>query len=197
MSLTESDRQAPRLLVFAGPNGSGKSTVTVKLPTVGLYVNADDIRRARGCTDLEAAQEAERIRNLLLESGKSFTFETVLSTPRNLELIRRAKEVGYEVMAVFVLTKDPAINVERVRQRTAAGGHDVPEDKIVSRYYKSLKNLPVLVRMADRTRIIDNSADLPELICEVTGDRVQVIEGTHWKKGEILALLAKEPLAAE
>ena len=50
----------PRLLVFAGPNGSGKSTVTKGLPIVGLYVNADEIKRIAGCTDLEAAQEADR-----------------------------------------------------------------------------------------------------------------------------------------
>ena len=92
MSSTDAADRAPRLLVFAGPNGSGKSSVTVKIPVVGLYVNADDIKRVRGCSDLEAAQEAEQIRNLLLAARKDFTFETVLSTERNLELLRQAKQ---------------------------------------------------------------------------------------------------------
>ena len=75
-------------------------------------------------------------------------------------------------------------------RRPAAGGHDVPEDKIVSRYHRSLRNLAELVRIADQTRVIDNTGELPELICEVNGDSVRIIEGTHWKKKEILALLS-------
>lgn len=59
---------APRILVLAGPNGSGKSTVTKKIPPVGLYVNADQIQRNKGCSSLEAAQEAEQIRNILLDA---------------------------------------------------------------------------------------------------------------------------------
>ena len=192
MSSTDAAERAPRLLVFAGPNGSGKSSVTVKVPVVGLYVNADDIKRVRGCSDLEAAQEAEQIRNLLLAARKDFTFETVLSTERNLELLRQAKQAGYSIMAVFVLTKDPAVNVLRVRQRTAAGGHRVPEEKIRSRYQKSLANLAALVRIADRTCVLDNTGELPELICEVKQDHVRIRENHYWKKNEILALLAEK-----
>lgn len=190
MSLIEAPDTAPRLLVFAGPNGSGKSSITVKVPTVGVYVNADDIKRARGCTDLEAAQESEQIRNMLLARQKDFTFETVLSTRRNLDLLQNAKQSGYQIKAVFVLTKNPAVNVERVRQRHEAGGHDVPEDKIVARYYRALGNLPALVRIADMTWIVDNTGSIPELICEVDGDHVRVMEGTCWSKKEILDLLS-------
>lgn len=52
----------PQILVFAGANGSGKSTVTQAWEQAGLYINADDIKAMRGCSDLEAAQEAERLR---------------------------------------------------------------------------------------------------------------------------------------
>lgn len=189
-SIEFGETSSPRLLVFAGPNGSGKSSVTVKVPTVGLYVNADDIKRTRGCTDLEAAQEAEKIRELLLARQKDFTFETVLSTSRNLDLLREAKKAGYSIMAVFVLTHDPEINVARVRQRAEAGGHPVPEEKIRSRYAKSLENLAALVRIADRTMILDNSGEKSELICEVTGSEVQIWESAYWTKKEILSLLA-------
>lgn len=194
MSSTESTERAPRLLVFAGPNGSGKSSITVKVPVVGIYVNAGDIKRIRGCSDLAAAQEAEQIRRILLAARKDLTFETVLSTARNLDFLRQAKQVGYAIQAVFVLTKDPAINVARVRQRVAAGGHGVPEEKIISRYQKSLGNLSELVRIADRTRVIDNTGELPELICEVEQDRVRILENIYWRKEEILALLARKSL---
>ena len=192
MSSEKPVENRPRLLVFAGPNGSGKSTVTKGLPIVGIYVNADDIKRISGCTDLEAAQEAEKIRSILLEGKQDFTFETVLSTDRNLELLRRAKEAGYEIHAVFVLTCSSDINVRRVQERVRNGGHDVPEEKIRSRYIRSIKNLAKLVRIADRTRVIDNSGTEPFLICEVVGTSVRIRETEVWPKKAILSLLYEE-----
>ena len=188
MSLTNTS--SPRILVFAGPNGSGKSTITKGVPICGTYVNADEIKRISQCTDLEAAQEAEQIRQMLLNSHKDFTFETVLSTDRNLELLHKAKEEGYEIYAVFVLTNDPAININRVKSRVKAGGHDVPEDKIISRYKKSLQNLSKLVRIADYTRVIDNSAEKPHLICEVQNRYLTIWETVQWSKMAILALFS-------
>jgi len=184
------DHSRPRILVYAGPNGSGKSTITKKIPICGIYVNADDIKRISQCTDLEAAQEAEQIRQMLLKSHKDFTFETVLSTDRNLNLLQKAKEQGYEIQAVFVLTNDPCINVERVKSRAKAGGHNVPEEKIISRYEGSLRNISKLVRIADHTRIIDNSGDEPHLICEVLNQQITIWETPLWSKKAILRLLS-------
>ena len=188
MSSTDSFR--PRVLVFAGPNGSGKSTIAKKIPICGIYVNADEIKRISQCTDLEAAQEAEQIRQELLRLRKDFTFETVLSTDRNLNLLREAKDLGYEIEAVFVLTKDPGINMKRVKYRVEAGGHDVPKEKIIKRYEKSLQNLSKLVRIADHTRVIDNSGEKPHLICEVLVNHLTIREDAQWSKEAILRLLA-------
>ena len=188
MFLTDSSR--PRILVFAGPNGSGKSTITRGIPICGIYVNADEIKRISQCTDLEAAQEAEQIRHMLLNAHKDFTFETVLSTDRNLDLLRLAKEQGYEIYAVFVLTNSPYINVQRVKSRVKAGGHDVPEEKIISRYEKSLRNLSQLVRIADHTRVVDNSGDEPQMICEISNRQLVIWESEHWSKKDILRLIS-------
>ena len=192
MFLNDSDEKKPRILVFAGPNGSGKSTITKKIPVCGLYVNADEIKRVSGCTDLEAVKEAELIRHTLLEAGKDFTFETVLSTRRNLDFLEQAKEKGYEIFAVFVLTNDRSINVQRVLNRVRAGGHDVPEEKIKSRYKKSLDNLSELVRISDHTRIVDNSGKIPALICEIESEQAILYETDLWKKKDILRLLARK-----
>lgn len=88
----------PEVIVFAGPNGSGKSTITRMAKIAGKYINADGIKRATLCSDLEAAQKAERLRNQALDERSDFTFETVLSTERNLELLRRAKEFYIDSM---------------------------------------------------------------------------------------------------
>ena len=179
----------PSILVIAGPNGSGKSTVTKGLPVIGLYANAYEIKKASNCSDLQAAREAEMIRRTLLEAGQDFTFETVLSTDRNLLLLEEAKEAGYQICAVYVFTKDSVINVRRVRNRVKMGGHDVPEDKIISRYEKSLQNLSRLVRIADQTRIVDNSKDVPSVICEVADGRARIWENEDWSTADILRIL--------
>lgn len=180
---------SPRILVFAGPNGSGKSTVTRNLPLVGNYINADDIKRTFGLSDLEAAQEAEALREFHLEHGLDFTFETVLSTERNLNLLRRAKSAGYQIAAIFVLTNNPDINVQRVHIRSAAGGHDVPTEKIIARYHRSLENIAELARIADKTTIVDNSADEPVVICQVVQQSASIFPSELWSKEAILNLL--------
>ncbi|MCL2216960.1 MAG: hypothetical protein FWB91_08075, partial [Defluviitaleaceae bacterium] len=62
----DNDARKPIVLVFAGPNGSGKTTVTRGLPTFGVYVNADDLKAEYNLTDIEAAQQAELLRNALV-----------------------------------------------------------------------------------------------------------------------------------
>ena len=70
----------PEIIIFAGPNGSGKPTITRMARTIGVYINADDIKRSSLCSDLEAAVKAEELREEMIEKGEDFTFETVLST---------------------------------------------------------------------------------------------------------------------
>lgn len=86
------NEKLPEIIVFAGPNGSGKSTITKLAKIIEPYINADDIKKTNYCTDIEAAQIAEKMREHAIEENKSFTFETVMSTDRNLKLLQRAKE---------------------------------------------------------------------------------------------------------
>lgn len=157
--MSENKILKPEVIVFAGPNGSGKSTITRMAKTAGRYINADDIKRSTLCTDLEAAQKAEQLRNLAIEEHADFTFETVLSTDRNLLLLKHAKEEGYFIRGIYVLTADPFINVARVSARVALGGHDVPKEKILKRYERALHLLPQLVEICDILHIYDNTAE--------------------------------------
>lgn len=158
--MSASDKvRLPEVMVFAGPNGSGKTTITSMAKTVGAYINADDIKRATLCTDLEATVKAEQLRESALERKTDFTFETVLSTDRNLLFLERAKAQGYFVRGIYVLTANPDINIARIHAREAMGGHGVPEQKVRSRYEKALRLIPRLVNVCDVLHIYDNTQE--------------------------------------
>lgn len=181
-----SNRQ-PEIIVFAGPNGSGKSTVTKMAKVIEPYINADDIKRTNYCSDLEAAQMAERMRKEAISEKKSFSFETVLSTDRNLSLLKHAKEEGYFIRCIYVLTVDPVINVARVKERVLSGGHGVPEDKIRIRYDRALKLLPELINLCDIVHIYDNSVQ-PYRIFKKRKQDMFYWESEIWSKEQIESL---------
>ena len=174
----------PEVMVFAGPNGSGKSTITRMAKTVGEYINADDIKKTTLCSDLEAAMKAEELREKMLCEKKDFTFETVLSTERNLNLLMRAKDNGYFVRGIYVLTIDAGVNVARVNAREALGGHGVPEDKIRSRYSKALALIPRLVEVCDILHVYDNTNE-PFRIFKKRKDIYYHWENKYWDNKKI------------
>ena len=115
-----------------------------------------------------AADIAEFIRQRLLAEGISFTYETVMSHPDKIKFLKAAKNSGYRVYLYFVSTEDPEININRVNIRVAQKGHDVLNNIIKERYYKSLKNLKSAVKESSRAFIFDNSQNHINLIAEIT-----------------------------
>jgi len=186
--LVDNTPRKPIILVFAGPNGSGKTTITRAIPTFGTYINADDIKTAHNLTDLEAAQQAELLRNTLLDKRADFSFETVLSTERNLLLLEKAKTLGYEIQCIYVLTCNENINVARVKARYAAGGHDVPEDKVRVRYHRALALIPRLLRVCNKVLIYDNS-DKPILIFRNENGLIELFPNNFWSDTALRQLL--------
>ena len=100
---------------------------------------------------------ADFIRHELLKAKVSFTFETVMSSRDKVDFLQKAQKEGYRTYLYFVATQDPIVNISRVRNRVRLGGHDVPKDKIVSRYYRSLELLSEAVKYSNRAYIFDNS----------------------------------------
>lgn len=108
------------------------------------------------------------LRRKLLAAKLSFSFETVMSAPDKVELLRVAQQAGYRTYLYFVATDDPAINVARVRGRVQAGGHDVPADKIIARYHRSLGLASEAVLWSNRAYFFDNSGTELVWLAEIT-----------------------------
>lgn len=187
-------QKKPEIVVFAGPNGSGKSTFTELLKPPIDYINADEIKKNLKCSDMEAARIAEKQREDHLEKMEEFCFETVMSTERNLNLLQRAKEKGYFIRCYYVLTADPLINVYRVRSRVEAGGHDVPEEKIVKRYDRALELVKQVVAVSDVCHIYDNSEEKPFRIFKKRKEENYYDECEDWYQEDIKLLTNVEKM---
>jgi predicted ABC-type ATPase len=154
-----------QLHLVIGPNGSGKTTffeefLALELPGY-VYVNADEIAKARWPTDTdahpyEAAQIAAETRAHLIVSGRSFIAETVFSHRSKLDLILSARAAGYQVVLHVMLVPEE-LAVRRVAYRVQAGGHDVPEHKIRERYRRLWPLAAQAIPLTDRAVLYDNS----------------------------------------
>lgn len=119
-----------------------------------------------------ASVAGDFIRHKLLAAKVSFTFETVMSGPDKVAFLQKAQQSGFRTYLYYVATEDPEINISRVHYRVKVGGHPVPEDKIISRYYRSLELLPEAVNYSDRAYIFDNSGHERVWVAEVTDGEV-------------------------
>ena len=185
-------QRKPEIVVFAGPNGSGKSTFTELLKPPVDYINADEIKKNLRCTDLEAAQLAEKQREEHVSRMEDFCFETVLSTDRNLKLLKKARQKGYFIRCYYILTADPMINVLRVKSRVEAGGHDVPKEKIISRYDRALALVKELIKVCDICHIYDNSSNKPFRKFKKRKEELFYDECDDWYFEDIEALTGKK-----
>ncbi len=160
----------PVLVLIGGINGAGKTTLYYEQVKPFLdksgrsypFVNADEMERARfpdevGQHSLEMGKLAARIRDQYLESGQSFVTETVFSHESKNQLIEDAQKAGFKVMLNHVHVDSPDVAYKRVQTRVQKGGHDVPKDKVFSRYDRTVANIQKACLTADQTYVWDNS----------------------------------------
>ena len=195
-----------KIIVVVGPNGSGKSTIINKLATEGqnlpdLYICPDIIAKEYEEIKDEkerykiAMDEAESQRREAVKQKESFILETLATTKEKRDFLEYAKKEGYTVELIFVGTSDPKINLERVAKRAEEGGHNVPPEKTVSRYYKCMDVLPSLIELSDSCIIFDNSREAPILVALKDQEWGTVMLNKEFR-GEWPDKYIKEPLRA-
>ena len=152
--------QRPLIVAVAGPNGAGKTTfIAAHLDTSGLRViEADRLARELSLAPYDAAHAADTLRRVLVAQRESFIFETVFSDPvgDKIGILRDAATAGYTVVLCFVGISGPKACEQRVAMRVSQGGHDVPPDKLASRFPRTLANLAKAVRVLPHVLVFDN-----------------------------------------
>jgi predicted ABC-type ATPase len=157
--------QRSLIVAVTGPNGAGKTTFYHShLKPAGLrFINADVLALELDMESYAAARVAGSLRSALVEQGESFVFETVFSDPvgDKLAFLKDAAERGYTVILCFIGISSADVSEQRVAMRVTQGGHDVPSEKLTSRYPRTLANLRSAIRELPHVWIFDND-DLRE-----------------------------------
>ena len=150
----------PIVVAIAGPNGAGKSTFfEAHLKSSGLrFLNADVIARELEVDAYEAARMIAALRTELVNQRESFIFETVFSDPvgDKLDFLKKTAQTGYAVVLCFVGIADADTSEQRVAMRVSQGGHDVPTEKLVERFPRTLANLALAIGKLPCVLVFDN-----------------------------------------
>lgn len=126
-----------------------------------IYIDGEDYLHfsANGINSYSVAIVADFFKEQYLKHRISFSFETVFSHPAKIDVLRRAQAAGFKTYMYFVATENPVINVNRIKERVALGGHDVPEEKTRSRYLRCMEQVRYALPYLNRAYFFDNSTE--------------------------------------
>jgi len=181
-----------RIHVLAGVNGAGKSSVGGHFlrQLGGDYFNPDEtaaqlVQEGSSVEEANARawNEGKKLLEAAIRERTNFTFETTLGGNTIARLLAQAADEGFDVRIWFVGLESIEKHMHRVRARVAAGGHDIPEEKIRERWNASRLNLVNLLPRLTELRVYDNSAERDPESGENPPPRLLL----HWNRGRILA----------
>jgi len=152
--------QRPIIIAIAGPNGAGKTTFYhAHLKSAGLpFINADVLAHELNLESYAAARVADAIRGGFIKRRESFIFETVFSDPvgDKVAFLAEAAESGYTVVLCYVGISGPEVSETRVAMRISQGGHEVPSEKLQSRFSRTVENLRRAIQKLPHVLVYDN-----------------------------------------
>ncbi len=160
------------LYIIAGANGSGKTTFALNFAQLEnlKFINADEIAKEYDPNDIQkykmkAGKKFFEELHLSLTQEKSFIIETTLSGKYLIKIIKEAKKKNFRVSLIYLFLETNTENIYRVKNRVLKGGHNVPTQDIVRRYYRS-RNLfeHVYKDLVDEWMLFFNGDDNFELV---------------------------------
>jgi predicted ABC-type ATPase len=149
----------PKVLIFAGANGSGKTTFANGILKSGFtFINADDIKKEKNLSYLEAGKESLRLIDSSIAENKDFSFETTMSGIGLSKRFENLKKEKYHITIFYLFAYPVELLIERIKERVKKGGHMVSDKDVIRRYYRSSCNFWDKYRFyASKWSIINNN----------------------------------------
>lgn len=191
------------LYIIAGANGSGKSTLAeVLLKEKKLeFLNADEIAKqiapeAINSVPISAGKIYFQRLDEYFRNNKSFAVESTLSGNNIVRIINKARKQNYKIILVYSFLQNCTICIERVKKRVENGGHNVPEEDIIRRYYKSVIKFWDEYRLiVDGWTMFYNGYDYaPVIVSFGEKDNFDIINKEMQRNFESILKLAKEEI---
>ena len=159
----------PLFFLVAGPNGAGKSTFTSDyrrhypfLTVIDPDAIAKELTGSSTTIHRVAAQagrESIKLIREFIQTRNSFLAESTISGKHYLNYAKLAQEAGFRTILIYIALETPELSAQRVQDRVAKGGHDIPLNDIYRRHPKSLHNLKSYINAFNVAHVYDNSVD--------------------------------------
>ena len=182
----------PRLFILSGCNGAGKTTASYTLLPEILdcheFVNSDEFAKSLSPFEPSSASvSASRYMIMriqyLLDQNADFSIETTLATRSLVSIIQKAKARGYKITLIYLWLRSPELAIQRVRDRVANGGHNIPEDVLRRRYKVGINYLfDTYMQLCDNWIIGDNTHPPFTVVAEGNRERTLIKDDVTFKK---------------
>ncbi|SEB22468.1 Predicted ABC-type ATPase [Pedobacter hartonius] len=180
----------PNLYIISGCNGAGKTTASYTiLPEIldcREFINADNIAAELSPLNpesvaLESGRKMLKRIDELVREGIDFAIETTLSTRSYVSLVKNVQAAGYKVSLLYFWLSSADVAIKRVAQRVSEGGHDIPSETIIRRYYRGISNLYNLyMPICDEWTLVNNMNLAPEVVAKSDAFGKMIFNNELW-----------------
>lgn len=184
----------PMFTIVGGVNGAGKSSLSGVLKEcmndLGVIVDPDKITAQLGGDEYAGGQAAIEKLQACLAQGVDFTEESTLSGSYARKMARAARAAGYTVRLYYVGLDSAEESVQRIANRVAHGGHDIPTGDVQRRFARRFEDLGKLLPLCNEATFYDNNNGFRVVATYRNGEIISTTESRPAWLEELLQVIS-------
>lgn len=184
----------PMFTIVGGVNGAGKSSLSGVLKEcmndLGVIVDPDKITAQLGGDEYAGGQAAIEKLQACLAQGVDFTEESTLSGSYARKMARAARAAGYTVRLYYVGLDSAEESVQRIANRVAHGGHDIPTGDVQRRFARRFEDLGKLLPLCNEATFYDNNNGFRVVAAYRNGEIIPTTESRPAWLTELLQVIS-------